>query len=572
MEAICEALFTYHDDSENGHFGVALDSEYRERPRRTLATLARVDKFVGEVALKVLWKEPGFKPFIRLFPDDYIFSDSAYTMLTFKRQATIADYERFIHYSKSVWYLHLGEAPSVRVFKRFVEEYRGLFPTRPVFPQLKSLIWSVDEHAMPDSFLHSGLLSLQLNRPLFDDRVKHTANITVNGLQANSPNLIRLRDLVPMPNRGRFSDSYSPAGTPFQKRMDVLLYRWTHLHHLEVSRFLSQFPTLFVAVSQLQRLWYLKIAIALEVDKFTPPIIDGVEPALDVVHTASKMEIEGEIEHLHLALRLCSPGTRLTSISLLHYLNGGGDEDQTHDYFVLPPTLSQIQITELTIDLLDNGEDIPNHPPNWQLPCSAFSTLTTSKFNFTKVEMRINYCVATTDSFLDMMAKTSPGLTYFVILRTMRQDDEIFQFPILTLGGLIEFVLALPKLRHLGLEMDARSNTSLENRMDNPGTRLEQLDDRRVSSSSSVKIIEVGASPIDDVEYVANYLRVSLPALKYVGCEEGHHYYDSDQEKEKKDKTEVVWTGCFFSRWCKVRDLLSCLPFELEYLDAGRKW
>lgn len=75
VELICEALLTYYPDAESGHIGLKLHHGY-PHCLKVLAVLARVNKFIGSIASTVLWREPtkGLKPFLRVFPDDYVFT------------------------------------------------------------------------------------------------------------------------------------------------------------------------------------------------------------------------------------------------------------------------------------------------------------------------------------------------------------------------------------------------------------------------------------------------------------------------------------------------------------------
>lgn len=460
------------------------------------------------------------------------------------------DFERFIRHSDPVRYLDLDSVYFPTIPTRFFDDYCTLFPTRPCFPHLRSLICSLNP-PMSLNLLHKGLISLQIDRSaLFSTPSSDEQQITANNLLARLPNLVHLRDIVPMPNRGRFSGAYAPAGTPFQRDTDRILHNWTFLRHLEASRHLPDFPAFFAAISQLCRLEYLKIAIARE-DKFEKGVAAGVGPALGASHTASELEIEGEIDDLHVALRLCSPGVVLTSVSLLFYMNGGSDQESVaREYFTLPPLLSHIPITTLTIDLLDNGEDNQNGVPPWSLSCSAFSTFASPKCNFSKLELRIPFSVAIAKDFLDLLSRSSPFLESFVILRCTSQDEDYFYFPTLTLENMIQFALTLPRLQYLGLEMDARANTEPEANLG--GTT--SINPLIGSSSSRLTTIEVGSSPIDDAAVVAKLLQQHFPALKTLG-------WDNDDWYDPEDDYYISYrrlTREYDLRWREVSVLLGC--------------
>lgn len=74
VEAICEAVIVYTDEEEEGYFGFAIDfARWTERNgRRTLVELTQVNKFVGAIADRILWREPknGLIPFLNLFSED----------------------------------------------------------------------------------------------------------------------------------------------------------------------------------------------------------------------------------------------------------------------------------------------------------------------------------------------------------------------------------------------------------------------------------------------------------------------------------------------------------------------
>lgn len=72
VTAICEAVIVYVPDLESSHFGLYFYWT-SSLVLKTLASLARVNRFVGSIALAVLWREPinNFEPFLGLFPGDY---------------------------------------------------------------------------------------------------------------------------------------------------------------------------------------------------------------------------------------------------------------------------------------------------------------------------------------------------------------------------------------------------------------------------------------------------------------------------------------------------------------------
>lgn len=129
---------------------------------------------------------------------------------------TVGDFERFIAHSESVRYLRID----TRLPVLFKSTYRILFPMRPCFSQLRSLICPIP---LGDVLylLHSGVTSLQIDRPLWGDEesVQEAKRISCE-LRDHTPDLVCFRDMVPMPNRGRFSGTHAPAGSPFQKCMD----------------------------------------------------------------------------------------------------------------------------------------------------------------------------------------------------------------------------------------------------------------------------------------------------------------------------------------------------------------
>ncbi|KIM25444.1 hypothetical protein M408DRAFT_26226 [Serendipita vermifera MAFF 305830] len=566
VEVICEAAVVPPRQIEidpHYDFEVEEDSVVPQRSQRTLAMLARVNKFIGEIALKTLWRGPAtsFMPFFKLFPEDYMCPNPDYSPTRFvrKRPPTVADYKRFIHYSKYVRYLDCGERYKNNPITSEVllEDYSTLFPTRPVFPRLKALICSIEGTKLLSFLLHSGIRSLHLDRPSGEEG-RQSEGITATDLQASLPNLLRLQDLLPLAKRITMMGP-EPAGTLFQRGMDSVLHKWTHLRHLEVSRFLSEFPTFFGAVSRLQCLQYLKIAIARR-DKFS---INGMKPALGVVHTASKLDIEGEVGDLHLALGICNPGTQLTRIGLRFYSPRVTDGDPPLECFTFPPTLSQKRLTELTIT--GYGCDLSNaYPtPAWRLPCSVFSTLATPKCNFTTIEIETPYFFVITKSFLDLIAETSPALKTFVVIT---HNPDIDRIPMITLGALRRFALALPNLTRLGLEVDARSRVQLEGWKDNLAAS-ENLGNPSVSSSSSLEILEVGVSPIRNVKYVVEFLRRPFAKLEkiicdnccdYCSCGISHaHWADwgSEEEEEHSDDCDVRSLS-FILKWRRVKDTM----------------
>lgn len=451
-----------------------------------------------------------------------------------KLPPAIGDFERFILHSKSARHLKIDhQAPA-----SFENIYQSLFPTRPCFPQLRSLIYSAPPNYGLIRLLHPGIISLQIDRDVGDgsESVQETELITCS-IQARTPNLIRFRDMATIPYRDKYS--IAPAGTPFEKSVDGILHKWTHLRHLELVRLLPDFPIVFTAISQLYDLEYLKLVIA-RAEPNVAPIITGVEHSQNVSHGASKLEIEGDIADLHLGLALCSPGTRLTRISLLFYLNGSWTYRDRQDYLILPQKLSLVSITEVTVDVQDGEGFRRNFPPKWQLPSSAIFTLTTSEYNLVKLHIRLQCCVAITQPLLNSVVQSSPHLEHFVILRSVIQNDRLFYFPVVTLEDALQFALALPKLHHLGLDMDARLESHVID-------SLAHLDNTIKLMKSCLDTLEVGASPIDDAVSVGNRLQRYLPLLRNLGWENG---------RKTAREEDCPWTRKFGSQWQKVNDLL----------------
>lgn len=464
------------------------------------------------------------------------------------------EFELFIKYSESVRYMSIRAPIPIRFF----EKYRFLLPARPYFPQLRSLAWDMN---LKDGLqlLHSGVISLHISHYNYcGDESEQEADLVANSLQERTPNLIRMRDVVSMLSRGRSSPSSTLAVLEFQRSMHRVLPRWTHLRHLDINRLLRDFPAFFTAVSQLPKLSYLKIAIArCEDDDYDGAIRVEVELARDAIHNAEELKVEGEIEDLHLGLALCSPGTRLTRVSLEYYIyTSSFSEQEIHarEYFILPTTLSLVPITEFRVTVQDNGEDMLSDPPAWAVPSSAFSTLTTSRCNLFKIDIRILYCTAIILPFLDLIAKLSPCLEQFVILRSEYQEDRIFQFPSITLVDVTRFALALPKLHHLGLDMDTRPGCYMGGSRMDPKTP----DHTNELIQSNLKILEVGASPINEVSAVAKHLRYHFPMLENLGWEGGYEGIWNPAEKDAESDASCRWTDKFGFRWRRVCDILGC--------------
>ncbi|KIM25445.1 hypothetical protein M408DRAFT_26227 [Serendipita vermifera MAFF 305830] len=288
-----------------------------------------------------------------------------------------------------------------------------------------------------------------------------------------------------------------------------------------------------------------------------------MKPALGVVHTASKLDIEGELGDLHLALGICNPGTQLTRIGLRFYSPRVTDGDPPLECFTFPPTLSQKRLTELTITGYgcDLGDAYPT--PAWRLPCSVFSTLATPKRKFTTIKIETPYFFLITESFLELIAETSPGLKTFVVLT---RNPDIDRIPTITLGSLERFAFALPNLSRLGLEVDARPRVRLKGRNDNPAAP-ESLDNPSMSSSNSLEIFEVGVSPIDNVEYVVGFLQKHFAKLEKIICDNCCHYcscgtshahwaYLGREDEEDHSDDCNVRSLSFSLRWRRVKDTL----------------
>lgn len=356
--------------------------------------------------------------------------------------------------------------------------------------------------------------------------------------------------MVVFPDRDMFSEAHSPVGTQFQRETDAILHQWP-LTHLEVVRYLVDLPYFFTIAARLLRLDHLKI-IAVRHDKFTVPPLAGLDPNLDVFHTASILEIEGEIADLHQALRLCSPGKNLTRVSLLHYMNGMATPLTAREFFILPPHLSRKPLEAVMIDWRDNGEDIPNGSPEWTLPSSAFSSFTAPPHRFTKLDLRIPYCVPIDSTFLRLVATSQPMLEHFVLLRSDRQSDTQFRFTTLSFREMLQFAISLPKLHHLGLESDTRSGG------DGVGDDGSHLQTQPSVVFTHMVTLEVGASPINNVEIVAKACQQLFPNLRRLLWESGPGYRKPevgiDGEVREVTSTRVFkrWTYEFARRWKEV--------------------
>lgn len=87
VEAICEASVISPQEPEGGQdhddFEIEEDIVVPEILQRELVMLARVNKFIGEIASKILWRGPfwSLEPFLMLFPEDYLYPILNYTLV-----------------------------------------------------------------------------------------------------------------------------------------------------------------------------------------------------------------------------------------------------------------------------------------------------------------------------------------------------------------------------------------------------------------------------------------------------------------------------------------------------------
>jgi len=455
------------------------------------------------------------------------------------REGTREDFDRFCAYSKHIRYVRTrcGIFPD-----EVLEDYMRLFPDRPILPCVLSISILMDSPGNLRHLLRSStpakdnpsasaspLRNLSIYRTGRSELLGENESLArdlVAFQRSNSKlggGLDAFLDYLPFPERGRWC--YCPAGAAFQESMEnafVLPPPETEdapvhgLRHLAVTHYLHEFPDFFRRVARMRALEHLRIAIAHEdgLGETEEPIIAQCPINEGIPHSASTLEIEGQWGQLPIAVNLCAPPSaaiQFRTISLFYYLTDLPPTRATADQLldlpedIIPPD----HLEALIIDMLDNGEDIPNSVDGGfeaALKVDALRPLLRYR-QMAKLHLELPFNILLDLNILYALAAVmGETLKHFVILRRLGQDYEDPFNPGLTADNLPTIVgTVLPRLETLGL--DVIYNEILASFKWDPSV-----------ASSLLQTLYVGETILSDAQIplVARFLKENFPGLQYL--------------------------------------------------------
>ena len=447
-----------------------------------------------------------------------------------------------------------------------LKDFMRLFPDTPFFPRVRSLTTLMDSSAscLPyfirsstpadtqPSASASALRRLFIYRSSCFSPPEEEGESLARDLAAFQRSNGKLRggleafqDFLPFPARGR--RQFSPAGCKFQESIEnafalALTLPETMgpsahgLHRLEVTHYLHELPAFFGRVTKMRALEHLKIAIAHEDDVWEPEEEESDSSETQVIrkppprtqrpsyegiqHSASSLEIEAIWDELSPTIHLCAPpsvATQLRTLRLLYYLE---DLPPTHAASVqvldLPADIiPPVHLEALTINLLDNGEDIPNcvdEVIGSALQVDAFRPLLRYR-QMVNLHLELPCNVLLDIEFLHALgAAMGETLRHFVILRRLTQESTDEFKPALTAADLPTIVGAtMPRLETLGLDVGYNEiSVSAKWESSVPSSLLQTL------YVGMVCLSEAQVSP------VARFLKEHFPGLEYLYHHEGN--------------------------------------------------
>jgi hypothetical protein len=425
-----------------------------------------------------------------------------------------------------------------------LEDYIRLFPDRPILPHIRSIKFLMDTESCLSYLIRSStppenqpsasastLRSLSIYRTLRNDPSDEDERLARDLVAFQRSNgklgggLEEFQDFLPFPERGRYY--YTPAGCAFQESMENAFAlpppetadSPEHgLRRLEVTHYIRELPDFFGRVAKMRALEHLKIAIADPDARWDTGIEEVIQHTVSSLYTVSSLEIEGRWNELFTAINSCaspSASAQLRTLRLYYYLTD------------LPPTQSEaVQVLDLptgiippdhleslTIELLDNEEDIPN--------CVYMGIGEAIKVDALRSLLRYRQMVklhlglpcnilVDIEFFYTLAAVMRETLKHLVVLRRLTQWDEDDFKPVLTADDLPTIAgVIMPRLETLGLDVsyDEISSSSKRNSL---------------VVSCLLRTLDVGTIKLSKVQIpqVAGFLREHFPALQWLY----HHY------------------------------------------------
>lgn len=474
------------------------------------------------------------------------------------REGTRGDFDRFCQYSIHIRYL---QAQDGTLPNEILEDYMRLFPDRPILPRVRSIDFLLNSTSCLPSLIGSltpadnqsstspaTLRRLSINRnPLYDPSEEEGESLarSLVTFQYSSRKLgggIEVfQDFLPFPERGRYQ--YAPAGCKFQRSIenafvlpppDTVDAPVHGLRRLEVTHYLHELPAFFGRVARMHALEHLKIAIAND-DRFwgTEEESDSKEPHIvlkpvsknqsgsdrSTERPASTLEIEGRWPELSPAIcKIPSEAAQFRKLRLLYYLTDLSPTEEGGALLldlpadVIPPNY----LEALTIDLLDNGEDIPNAVDTGiegALKVDAFRPLLRYR-QMSGLHLELPYNILLDLDFLRALgAVMGETLRHLVVLRRLTQWDEDDFKPLLTAEDLPTIVGdILPRLEALGLDV-------IYNEIAAPAKQDSSVAPPRLQA------LYVGTNSLNEnqITEVARFLMVHFPNLRCL-------YHEGEEE------------------------------------------
>jgi hypothetical protein len=474
------------------------------------------------------------------------------------REGTREDFNRFCVYSTHIRYLEAGDG----IFPIAVlEDYLRFFSNRPILPRVQSINFQIGPESCLPYILRaltpaenqpaaraSALRTLTIYRNTSVDPSEEDGEILARDLAAFQHSngelgggLEAFQDFLPFPTRGRYE--HIPAGCQFQASIqdafalpppETTTHAPAHrLRRLGVTHELREFPVFFRRVAGMRALEHLKIAVAHddtwvaekqeeeddsgEVHVGSKLPLKDLRPSYEgVQHSAGSLEIEGIWSELSTAVNLCAPpsaATQFRALRLLYYLNSlwptQAEALRTLDLLadIVPPDY----LESLFIDLLDNGEDVPNcvnAGMEEALKADAFRPLL-RYHQMVHLHLELPYNILLDLDFVHTLgAAMGDTLRHFVLLRRLTQWEEDDYRPGLTAGDLPTIAgTILPRLETLGLDVSYDGVLSVStNERDSPVAPL------------SLRTLYVGTITLSEEHIlpVARFLKEHLLGLQYL--------------------------------------------------------
>ncbi|PFH47527.1 hypothetical protein AMATHDRAFT_67573 [Amanita thiersii Skay4041] len=475
------------------------------------AVNARVCKRWSEVALDTLWREvDDMHRLCTLLAPLYVGDDSEYK---FARILETADWKRFERYSRRV--RRLSYRPELQckpqLSQSVFDDIARTRTTLSVLPNMHSLEWE-GPITLAVMFMHPGVRRFAICLPLILDLTAITPG-TDNIEAVPSPDSPILKTFLAevqdrMPNLHHLDVRMNFALRRIEGEMVKLITGLPRLKKITMPRFCVT-TNVMNALSKLDSLSCIEFQYSSEQGSGDPEDIHEFRPTLEEGVLLSLWDLSLTICYED-ANRFLSASFAPTNIKML-FLDSHLFESPENIHELLVTISQKCQLLEsLALITLVH----PTLPPDAQAELSESITFQTLKPllncpNLNSFELVHDNPILITQAEVEVLAEAWPNLETLIL----NNEPVFINCSTLTLEALIPFAKHCPRLRHLGLFINA--STLGHEYCSTPTSSVSPSKRARVGydgpAFKSLKKLSMGVSPISDEKGVALFLSTLCP-------------------------------------------------------------